>query len=326
MGGSGQLMIVTNNELEAVNADGSSSRTIISKQQFEKEFAPIPTRTGTPQWYPTVSPDGQKLLVLTCTMIGFGCSNYKLYLSDVDFKRVKTFQSYKAGLTQWSPDGDKILVRETNGNTEGVDIISAGADFGKVTHLPIASSAYWSSDGKSVYYYNNGWFIVNNDGTGAHPLKCDLCSLASNPSNFVVAESPDDQRIAIGTIDGTVIIANTSDFNQFKLASVGSYVNQLHWSPDSQKLAVDINMSPNQSDVIILGMDGTVIEKLVRPEDANFIITCGWSPNSEQTDYQAILSTGYDLYLHTLGQQESFHLLSTEGYDQSCPVWLPASP
>jgi len=319
-------MIVIHNELEVVNADGSSSQTIISKQEFEKEFAPIPTKKGIPQWYSTVSPDGKKLLVLTCSMIGFECFNYKLYISDIDSQRVKTFQSYKAGLMQWSPDGDKILIRETNGNTGGVDIISAGDDFGKVTHLPVASSAFWSSDGKSVYYYNNEWFNIQSDGTGAQPLKCDLCSLASNPSNLVIAESPDGKWIAIGTTDGTVIIANSSNFNQFKLASVGSYVNQIYWSPDSQNLAVDVDTSSNQSDVIVLKVDGTVIEKLVHPQGANFIITCGWSPNSKQIDHLAIFSTDSGLYLHTIGQQPPFHLLSIDNHDLNCPIWLLASP
>jgi Tol biopolymer transport system component len=227
---------------------------------------------------------------------------------------------------EWSPNGDKVLIRATGGITGSTDIISAGADFGKVTHLPISSSAFLSSDGNQVYYYNQGWFIVNSDGTEARPLKCDLCSLVTDPSSFVIAESPNRQWIAIGYLDGTVIIASSSNFSNFKTASVGNYVSRMRWSPDGQKLAVDVNTDASQSDVIILGMDGTVIEKLVRPEGVNYITTCGWSPDSKQTDYLAILSTGHDLYLHTLGQQKPFLLSSIESGDQSCPVWLPARP
>ena len=225
---------------------------------------------------------------------------------------------------EWSADSDKVLIRATGGITGSTDIISVGVDFGKVTHLPISSSAFLSSDGHQVYYYNQGWFIVNSDGTEAHPLKCDLCSMVTKPSNFIIAESPDRQWVAIGYLDGTVIIASSSDFSNFKIASVGSYVSRLRWSPDGQKLAVDVNTDASHSDVIILGMDGKVIEKLMRPEGVNYIATCGWSPNSEQTNYMAILSTGQSLYLHTLGQQEPFLLLSVEGSDQNCPVWLPA--
>ena len=204
--------------------------------------------------------------------------------------------------------------------------MSAGADFGKVTHLPISSSAFLSSDGNQVYYYNKGWFIVNSDGTGMQLLKCDMCSMVTDPSSFIIAESPDRKSVAVGYLDGTVIIASTSDFSNFKLASLGNYVSQIHWSPDSQKLAVDVNTDSTHSDVIVLGTDGTVFEKLARPEGVNFISTCGWSPDGRQTDYLAILSTGHSRYLHTIGQQKPYKLLSIEGGDQSCPVWLPAKP
>jgi hypothetical protein len=325
--GSGKLLVVVNNEVKLINADGSGETTIISKQQFETQFAPLPAETGIPYWSGIISPDGKKLLVLTCTRVGYSCENYKLYLSDMDFKRVKTFESYEGGVMQWSDDGSKILVRPTNGIKESMDIISAGADFGEVTQLPVSSSAFLSSDGNQVYYYDEVWSIVNSDSTEAHPLKCDMCSMVSNPSSFVIAESPNRQLAAIGYLDGTVIIASTSNLSNFKLASVGNYVSQIHWSPDGKKMAVDVNTDSTHSDVIILGTDGTVIEKLARPEGVNYVSTCGWSPDSAQIDYMAILSAGNSFYLHTLGQQEPFPLFSTiEGGDQSCPVWLPSNP
>jgi hypothetical protein len=85
-----------------------------------------------------------------------------------------------------------------------------------------------SSDGTQVYYYNQGWFIVNSDGTGMQPLKCDMCSMVTDPSSFIIAESPDRKWVAVGYLDGTVIIASSSDFSNFKTASVGNYVSRLH--------------------------------------------------------------------------------------------------
>jgi len=324
--GSGKLLIVVNNEVKLINADGSDETTVISKQQFETQFAPLPAETGIPYWSGSISPDGKKILVLTCTRVGYSCENYKLYLSDMDFKHVKTFESYEGGVMQWSYDGSKILLRPTNGIKESMDIISAGANFGEVTQLPVSSSAFLSSDGNQVYYYDEVWSVVNSDGTEAHPLKCDMCSLAASPSSFVIAESPNRQLVAIGYLDGTVIIASTSDLSNFKLASVGNYVSQIHWSPDGQKIAVDVNTDSTHSDVLVLGIDGTVIEKLARPEGVNYISTCGWSPDSTQIDYTAILSTGSSFFLHTLGQQKPFPLFSVEGGEQSCPIWLPAAP
>ena len=113
VGGSGGLMILVNNEIRLVNADGSGEKTVISKQQFEKEFAPIPSKTGIPYWSANISPDGKKLLVLTCTRTSYSCETYKMYLSDIDFKRVRTSQEYKGGFMEWSSDSSKIPIQAT---------------------------------------------------------------------------------------------------------------------------------------------------------------------------------------------------------------------
>lgn len=324
--GTGKLMIATNNEVKLINADGSGETTVASKQQFEANFPPLPAGTGIPYWSAVLSPDGKKILVLTCTRQSYTCVNYKLYLSDLDFKRTEAYESFEGGVMEWSSDGGKILVRPTNGIKGVMDVISAGDDFGKITHLPVSSSAFFSSDGNQVYYYDGVWSIVNSDGTQAHPLKCDMCSMVTNPSSFVIAESPDRKLVAIGYLDGTLIIASTSDFSNFKLASVGSYISRIHWSPDGKMLAVDTRTSTNQSDVIILQMDGTVIEKIPHPEGVNYISTCDWSPDGKQINFTSTLSTGSSFQLHTLGQQKPFPLFSIEKGEQTCPVWLPDSP
>jgi len=240
----------------------------------------------------------------------------------MDLATIVNFESYSGGLLQWSPDSDKILLQGL-GNSMNKKIVSANiSNFGNITPLPASSAAFWSFDGANVYFYDNGLYIIKSDGTGKQTVKCDLCAMAGSLASYAIAQSPDGQRIAIGYKDGTVIIAN-SDLSTFKMGVVSGYINQLHWSPDSQKVAVDINSGSNQTDIFIVGLDGSIIEKIPRPEGINYINTCGWSPNSQQIDYLAILESGNALYLHGLGQNTPTLLMSVKTNSISCPVWLP---
>jgi Tol biopolymer transport system component len=184
-------------------------------------------------------------------------------------------------------------------------------------------ASFWSFDGSQVYFFRDGvWSIVNTDGSGKQPLKCELCAMAPDPISYAVAQSPDGRQIAIGYRDGMVVIAS-ADLTSYKLAAVGGYVSRLRWSPDSLKLAVDLSPNSNQSDVVILGVDGTLLKQFNRPAGVNFINTCGWSPDSRQVDYLATLGSGSDLYLQALGQETPVRLVSFKNFNHGCPIWLP---
>ncbi len=325
LGGFPKLLIVADNALQTINTDGSGVDTIVPREQFEKMFPAISASGGTPYISAVISPDGKKILVITCTFLGFSCENKRLYLSTIDLATIVNFKSYSGGLLQWSPDSDKVLL-QGSANSMSKQIISANAsNFGNITQLPKSSAAFWSFDGANIYYYDNGLYVIKSDGTGQQTMKCDLCSMAGDLSSYSIAASPDGQRIAIGYKDGTLIIAR-ADLSTFKTGLVGGYINQLHWSPDSQKVAVDINTGSNQTDIFVVGLDGSIIEKLPRPEGINYINTCGWSLDSQQIDYLAILESGHALYLQGLGQTKPTLLMSVKTDSISCPIWLSTQP
>lgn len=325
LGGFLKLLIVASNALQTINSDGSGTDVIVPRGQFEKIFPAISASRGVPYLSAVISPDGKKILVITCTFFGFSCENKILYLSTVDLTTIVKFKSYSGGLLQWSPDSNNILLQGL-GNSMSKQIVSANASsFGSITHLPESSAAFWSFDGANIYYYDNGLYVVKSDGTGRQTVKCDLCSMAGNLSSYAIAASPDDQRIAIGYKDGTLIIAS-ADLSTFKTGRVGGYINQLHWSPDSQKVAVDINTDSSQTDIFVVGLDDSIIEKLPRPQGINYINTCGWSPDSQQIDYLAILESGNAIYLQRIGQEKPTLLMSVKTDSISCPVWLSTQP
>ena len=319
----GRLLIVVNNELRQLSADGSSDQVILAKQQFETRFPAIGGKDGVAYRSAILSPDGEKILVVTCSQFSRFCDNKRLYLSSLDLSDTLTIQSYSGGLLEWSPTSKLVMLQaETDARIKTV--ISAAKDsYGKINSLPGSQAAFWSFDGSKIYYYDQkAWYVVNSDGSQKTTLKSDICANAPDPSSYALAQSPNGQKIAIGYMDGTVIIAST-DLVSYKFGLLGGYVNKLFWSPDSTKLAVDIRTSTNQSDVYILNRDGMVLNKLRHPEGAKFLNTCGWSPDGLNIDFLGLGDSGNDLYLQPVIQSEAILRLSLPEVNSSCPVWLP---
>lgn len=318
-GGNGQLLIVADHELKTINADGTQGKVILGRGQFDRL-----SRTGDLYQFSKISPDGKKIAAVFCP--DSHCFNASLVIHV--FEPAHTLelpQIYKGGLLEWSPDSTKILIQGASDPLDKIVISDVQTDASMVLHLPKASAAFWSFDGAQIYYYSDGWHFMNSDGSNQQPLQCDVCSLVTNTGSFAVAASPDGQKVAIGYRDGTLIIANL-DLTHLQPILLGGYISHLHWSPDGQKLAVDVNTTTDQSDVIIVGVDGAVITKLERPVNANYIATCGWSPDSQLIDYLAFVPTGYDLYFTPIEPSAPKRLMMLAPTDNTCPVWLSSVP
>jgi Tol biopolymer transport system component len=318
---SSQLMMVGNEEIRIYYADGAKGPPILSQESFRAIF---PLDGEFNYRYAKLSPDGKKVAVQTCFRL-ISCSNAKLFIHIIGTSFTATFTNYKEGAIEWSPASDRILLQDASESMSKFIVAVSENNFGSVTNLPAASAAFWSYDGKQIYYYDNGWFVVNNDGTDKHTLKCDLCALAQGSSTFAVAQSPDGTKVAIGYIDGTVIIT-TPDMADFKLGNAGGYVNELLWSPDSTKLAVDANDGSTATNILILDPDGKVIERMSKPEGVNFLRLCGWAPNSAAIDYVSIIGSGYDFYLQLLGGNAPLKIMPLETDYVTCPIWLTGNP
>ncbi len=322
----GSLVIVADNELRLISADGANSKVILSKAQFETSFPALGKSDTVPYWSSVISPDGNKILVYTCTLFSTACNNKRLYISSLDLAHTVTLRTFSGGLLEWAPSSDKLMMQSATDARIKTVFSVAGDSFGKINNLPGSQAAFWSFDGSQIYYYDQKvWYVINSDGSQKKALKCDLCANVPDPSSYAVAQSPDGQSIAIGYMDGTIIIAS-SDLVSFKMSMLGSYVNKLYWSPNSTRLAVDLRTNANQSDIVILNQDGAFVKKLARPEDVLFMNTCGWSPDSQSIDYLGLGSSGNDLYIQPLAQPVAIHRLSLHSENISCPIWLPANP
>lgn len=320
----GKIMIVMNRELIIYPADSSYGNSfknfLILQEKFDGAFPAV--GEGIPVASPYLSPDGEKLAVVTCVQVQYACQNNRLYVSTIDLKTHVEFTIYKGGLLAWSPTSDKVLIQGTKDASDKRVISARADDFGAVIQLPPADAAFWKYDGKQIYFYKDGWHVINSNGTNEQSVPCELCAMAPTPTSFAVAQSPDGKNIAIGYMDGTVFIVNSNNFADFRIGSAGGYVSRLFWSPDSAKLAINVDTTTSQSDIVIMSTEGTTVEKITRPEGVNFSILCGWSPDSQYVDYLAIQEKGFDLFLHKLGEQTSIQRISIETSNQNCPIWL----
>lgn len=318
---SGNIMIVINDEVRVYPADeDGDGNFLIPQETFRSAFPAVGEHT--PVIYPYLSPDGKKIAVVTCTQFMYTCQNHRLYISTIDLKTNIEFTNYSGGLLAWSPTSDNVLIQGDENPSDKLVISARPEDFGTMSKLPPADAAFWKYDGNQVYYYKDGWHIINSDGTNKQDIPCDLCALAPSPTSFAVSQSPDGKHIAIGYMDGSVFIVNSSNFADLKMGSVGSYVSRLFWSPDSTKLAVNVEPTTSQLNIVIMSMEGILIEEMAQPEGVNFSILCGWSPDSQHVDYLSMGENNFSLFLHKLGEQASIQRIFIESVNQNCPIWL----
>jgi Tol biopolymer transport system component len=321
----GKIVIAEKNiELIALPADPTyevaDRNILIPAEEFEKDFPALGDK-GLATFSPFLSPDGKKLAVITCKSFMYSCLNTRIYLSTVERNQKIEFTTYNGGLMTWSPDSSYVMFQDAQ-NPERKKIISVRSDdFGSVRDLPPAQTAIWSYDSKQIYYFKNDWHIIDVNGENDQVIPCPLCAMVPSLSSFVAAQSPDGQYIAIGYMDGTLIIVRSNDFSNFKIGNAGGYISRLAWSPDSQKVAVNVNTTSDASDIIIMDTAATILEKMDRPEKVNIILLCNWSPDNRYIGFLSIEQTGYGLFLHEIAGQ-TYRRLFVETPNQNCPVWI----
>ena len=325
----GSLVVVIGHEVRVMAADGSAARVLLSKEAFEAQFPVDGDAQSVPYWSGLLSPDGKSLLVFTCAQFSFDCNNKRLYVSRLDLSQTSVIKTFSGGLLMWAPTSDKFMMQYATDERNKI-VVTAGlgekGSYGKTNNLPASEAAFWSFDGSQVYYYDNkSWSVVNSDGSSKRTLKCEQCPIAPDPHSYAVAQSPDGARIAIGYLDGTIVIAS-SDLTSYTIGKVGGYVNKLLWSPDSAWVAVDVRTSSNQSDVSILNASALPIGNLARPEGAKFMNACAWSPDSQNLAYLTLGDGGNEIYLQPMTQPEPIHFLSLQNEIGTCPVWLQEKP
>jgi TolB protein len=164
----------------------------------------------------------------------------------------------------WSPDGRQIAYDDPNGGIAIVEVDGSGT-----LQLGGGEDPAWSPDGSKIAFeracgrlaQNCGIYVMNADGTNAHPL-------ASGRRGSGIAWSPDGTRIAFS--DGMLEVMNADGTNVHPLGAdiVGS---EPAWSPGSSQIVFRVDKGLWE-----IGADGSGLHQLTNdPTDER----PSWSPD-----------------------------------------------
>ena len=105
----------------------------------------------------------------------------------------------------------------------------------------ISDMAMYAGGGQVVTCSPDGAVVMTDVNSGNEVRKFE--GLTGEPK--CVAARVDNQRVAVGTSDGKVSVWNAGNAQLLQTIEVGSPVTWLAYSPDNQKLAVVVDLDPN---------------------------------------------------------------------------------
>jgi hypothetical protein len=169
----------------------------------------------------------------------------------------------------------------------------------------------WSPDGSRLAFRRGSHIlVVNTDGTGLQSV-----AQGGNP-----AWSPDGSRLAYDTGVGVFILdLDGGGDRTYITAGV-----EPAWSPDGTMLAVEVDMPLGESDIFVMGADGSNPTNITEQLTLLDREPC-WSPDGTQIVFRRLdrtESTGYDLWVMNADGSNSERLLEING-PQTEPAWLP---
>jgi TolB protein len=174
----------------------------------------------------------------------------------------------------WSPDHTKIAFSATFGRSVNLDIYVMNADGTNVQQLTEGpggeSRPAWSPDGtKIAYEADDGVWVMNADGSGAHHLAGTNCGGGCYPS-----WSPDGSSIVFtqGGEGLRIAAADGSGDDRTLTASRGDY--DPAWSPDGSMIAFTC-----ERDICLIRSDGTGRTNLTQSEQDTYERDPAWSPD-----------------------------------------------
>ena len=362
-GGSGRLLFFRDSALSSFDIVNQNVEVILSKQSLMEVLELENVFHYGISGY--ISPDGKKALIHACGDESCTDSKFKIALVTTTLSLVKSFNLGSISAVQWSPDSQKFLIQLYPGGAVSDGFIthiidSNEANFGERIRLERAFHAFFSSDGRQVYYSTlGGYKVVNSNGSDKRALNCEVCK---DSFSYAGAVSPDGLKVVVPLISETetiqivypdvtvtdskfkysIVIAN-GDFSASQvvasdIVSLSSISTPILWSADSERILFNVAEYDSDSQTIkseevrevikVVEIDSGKISTLTLPEEAQHVFLCGWSPDNRLISYIAVFFPSGRFqranFLQDLEGGEPARLTSFESGVESCPFWLSA--
>jgi hypothetical protein len=224
------------------------------------------TTTGTDKFFILPSPDDTRVLY---------SDNGKEYVANADFSNPVALDPVGGGIRQahWSADSSTIVVSTGSEGEQDVDTFTkAGTLINSIGDDPDGYDCGLSSDGSTTYVHQSFRIIAYHGTTNAGQVVTSTSN--SNLNRFDV--SPDGKKIAYvfttSPVSNGVASNNTTTLAILDLTSsttkttpLPGSVDDLNWSPDSNKVAV-ISEGTNATgiDAIVANLSANTAQTMYR--------------------------------------------------------------
>lgn len=220
----GPSMYESSLQVYVMKVDGSGKRIVTLWERLGR-LEPHPDGGLVAVW----SPDGGRIAFTRCINCEVGGTNSEIFIIDIDtsvgLQEVRlTNNPFSDGISDWSPDGEKILFR---------------SDF--------------SLD--DSYDARGDWYTINIDGSG----KQRIAVYDSTFSQAWMRYSPDGRHIAfIGrTTNNEIYIMGADGANIKRITNNYLHKSFVSWSPDGTRLAFTAN-----GQIYLVNVDGSGLKQL----------------------------------------------------------------